>query len=425
MFMKARLTTFFGVILILATLGCTKQFTPQPLEQLNVVARAQVQSVRGVTVSAAVLGADESRHVFGVDLARIGVQPVWLNIKNGTDEQQYFLPMSVDTDYFAPHEVWWKTRYKKDREASERMEELFNALLMPMNIAPRSEASGFVLTRLHSGSVRMINVDVLGMTDLHSFNFFLKIPGFLADHQRVDFATLYRNDQLIHCNTVSGLQYQLGKLPCCVTNKAGDKQGDPLNIVIVTTPNAAWRAMVRRGWDETEPITLDSSIKTVDAFMARKEYRTSPISPLYVFGRGQDIGLQKARKTIHERNHLRLWLTPIRFRDNYVWIGSISRDIGVKMTTKTWSLTTHEIDGDVDEARAYLVQDMAYSQALKELAHVRSMPPVSKDAPRLNLTDSAWYTDGLRAVMFLTDDDTPLYKVRQLDWQHPPALPVQ
>ena len=114
-------------------------------------------------------------------------------------------------------------------------------------------------------------------------------------------------------------------------------------------------------------MTAGSSWRTVKAFLTGSEYKYSPISALYVFGRPQDIGLQKARDTIHERNHLRLWLSPVRFRGEAVWIGAISRDIGVFFTTRAWNLTTHAIDPEVDEARDYLVEDIATAQALREI----------------------------------------------------------
>ncbi len=82
------------------------------------------------------------------------------------------------------------------------------------------------------------------------------------------------------------------------------------------------------------------------------------MSALHVFGRSQDFALQKARQTINERLHLRLWLTPLRFQGKPVWIGQISRDIGVRFTPKTWNLTTHKIDPDVDDARDYLLDDL-------------------------------------------------------------------
>ena len=59
-----------------------------------------------------------------------------------------------------------------------------------------------------------------------------------------------------------------------------------------------------------------------------RRYRTSPVSPLYVFDRPQDFALQKARKTVDERNHLRLWRAPVDFEGKPVWVGQLSRDIG-------------------------------------------------------------------------------------------------
>jgi hypothetical protein len=67
------------------------------------------------------------------------------------------------------------------------------------------------------------------------------------------------------------------------------------------------------------------------------------------------------RQTINERLHLRLWLTPLRFQDKPVWIGQISRAIGVRFTLRTWNLTTHKIDPDVDDARDYVLDDLMES----------------------------------------------------------------
>ena len=72
-------------------------------------------------------------------------------------------------------------------------------------------------------------------------------------------------------------------------------------------------AFLRAGWDETETIYGGSGLKTLASFFSGGEYRYSPVSGLYVFGRPQDIALQKARDNIHERNHLRLWLAPVRY----------------------------------------------------------------------------------------------------------------
>ena len=48
----------------------------------------------------------------------------------------------------------------------------------------------------------------------------------------------------------------------------------------------------------------------------------------------------------------------MRFEGKPVFVGQISRDIGVRFTTKTWPPVTHEIDPDIDEARNALIEDL-------------------------------------------------------------------
>ncbi len=136
----------------------------------------------------------------------------------------------------------------------------------------------------------------------------------------------------------------LSALPCCVTNKKGDRNGDPMNLVVVASGPALLEGFTRAGWDETEVVTTRTGLRTARSFLSGSEYRYSPVSNLYAFGRRQDVAFQKARDTIHERNHLRLWLAPFTFEAQPVWVGQVSRDIGVKFHWRT--ITTHAIDGD-------------------------------------------------------------------------------
>jgi hypothetical protein len=64
------------------------------------------------------------------------------------------------------------------------------------------------------------------------------------------------------------------------------------------------------GW--TSRSISNSVYWTMRAFLFRCEYLNAPVSPLYVFGREQDVALQKARNTVNLRNHLRLWLASFR-----------------------------------------------------------------------------------------------------------------
>ena len=207
-------------------------------------------------------------------------------------------------------------------------------------------------------------------------------------------------------------------LPCCTVDKNGSNTGDPLNMIIIGNGDDVYHAFMRAGWDETETVTASSAWKTSISFLFGGRYRYSPISALYVFGRPQDIALQKARKTIHERNHLRLWLAPVQFKKKLVWVGQISRDIGVRFTTK--KIVTHKIDPDVDETRSFLAQDLWYSQGLLKFAFVKGVGAAPIESPQYNLTEDPYFTDGLRAVLWVSSQPVPFEKVEFIKWVLPP-----
>ena len=153
----------------------------------------------------------------------------------------------------------------------------------------------------------------------------------------------------------------------------------------------------------------------------RDAFLTSPVSPLYAFGRQEDVVLQKARLTINERVHTRLWLTPYTFEGRKIWMCQVSRDIGVRLTDQTWNLTTHKIGPDVDFDRAYLLQDLVMSGFVERYGYIDGVGDASPSAPRSNLTGDPYYTDGLRAVIFLSNKQSPLEGIERLPWRIPPA----
>jgi hypothetical protein len=132
------------------------------------------------------------------------------------------------------------------------------------------------------------------------------------------------------------------------------------------------------------------------------EYRYSPVSPLCLFGRTQDVALQRTRNSINERLHLRLWLTPLRFTGRPVWVGQISRDIGVRFSAQVWNLTTHRVDPDVDESRDYVAEDLLRALRVDSLGYVDGVGACGPEHPRRNLTGDPYFTDGKRAVIALS-----------------------
>src|SRR5262249_44139429 len=157
--------------------------------------------------------------------------------------------------------------------------------------------------------------------------------------------------------------------PRATTNRRGTVDGDPLNLVVVGDFDTILHGLGAR-WDETEIISPRSCWRMTKAFVLGSEYRYSPVSSLFLEGRCHDFALQKTRHTINQRLHLRLWMTPLRFMGKPVWIGQVSRDIGVRFTLKTWNLTTHAIDANVDEARDYVLDDLIDARRVSHVAYV-------------------------------------------------------
>jgi hypothetical protein len=174
---------------------------------------------------------------------------------------------------------------------------------------------------------------------------------------------------------------------------------------------------VRRGWDLTEIVGLGSTWRTVASSLFKSAYRTSPVSPLYLFDRSQDVALQKARGNVDERNHLRLWRASVTHRGMPVWVGQISCDVGVKLSSKT--MVTHKIDPEVDQARRYLWLDLISSPGIKKVGLTRGVGRAGRDAPRYNYTRDPYVTDGLRIVLFPGEEPTMLDDIEWLDWEWP------
>jgi hypothetical protein len=103
-----------------------------------------------------------------------------------------------------------------------------------------------------------------------------------------------------------------------------------------------------------------------------------------------------------------------------VWIGQISRDIGVKFTLKIGSLTTHVIDPDVDNDRYYVMQNLVDAKALTKFDYVKGVGAAPPQDPRHNLGGDPYFTDELRVVMLCTELPVDFSDIQLFDWDWPP-----
>jgi len=410
--------TVIVAIIMCFTAGCATVGPESQAGSSDFMGRAHSRDDGRVRVSASVLSAEESFQVYGVSLARKGIQPVWIEVENHDDTAYWLMSPGVDPNFFPPSEAADAVTASSDRNERSELEQRFADLSFHNPVPSGEKVSGFVLTNLDQG-VKMVQVDLVGSGREKSLSFLARVPGFHADYdaRKVFTHPPYAAEDIVDYTDDDAFRAALEALPCCATDKTGSLKGDPLNLIVVGGLEDAFPALIRRGWHPTEQTYFASATKMVRSALSGERYPYAPVSPLYLFGRPQDLALQKARDNIHQRNHLRLWLSPMRYHGKPVWIGQISRDIGIRFTIHSLYLTTHKIDPDVDEALMALMEDMAYSQNLVKLGMVKGVGYAPKSEPRHNLTTDPYYTAGFRGVLFFDSKLTGLADIKFLPWE--------
>lgn len=387
-----------------------------------------------------------------------GLQPVYVRVVNRSTESQKLHFRSLDPHYYPPLEAAARCHFSLLKRlysfgilawfflpllflaplkllsigwANQKIDELFQSLAFHRRpIGPGETAEGFVFTAFDAGTkmvrVRLLSIgksldgqhvakvesavlsaDPEELANLQfesgrgvDLTFVIAVPSINSDylHRKLD---EHVPQNAAHDCDVSTLVERLKSVSTATCNRHNRGSGDPINLVLIGSFETLLNSFAGR-WDETEVISLATCWKTARAFLLGSEYRYSPVSPLYLFGRSQDIALQQIRESISQRLHLRLWLAPLTLHGQPVWIGQVSRDIGVRFTTAAWNLTTHRIDADVDESRDYLLEDMLDAERVEAAGYVSAAPPSTPQSPRHNLTGDPYYTDGKRVVILLS-----------------------
>src|SRR5690349_11543040 len=162
--------------------------------------------------------------------------------------------------------------------------------------------------------------------------------------------------------------------------------GDPVNVALVGTLAQLRAAFAALGWSEADRLGLASSWGMVRAFVFNSPYPTAPFSTLYLFGRGQDIGFQKAiDNSPRKRHHIRFWALSItRAEDTWgaagfwlntdrppdnervLWVGAGTRDTGLSLTRLTFQIT-HATDSDTNAERDHIIAELTRSRAIEAM----------------------------------------------------------
>jgi hypothetical protein len=363
------------------------------------LARKITQEQEGLRVSAAVPDAGETAELFGLSLFEKGIQPVWIEVENNTANFLRLSIWSIDSDYYSPLEVAWMNRKGYSDEGKATMERSLYDAAIDRRIPPGEKSSGFVFTHLKPGT-KGFNVDLISdQPRLYTFTFFAAMPGFIADYMAVDFERLYDDDEIVELD-LDTLRPALEKAEYYANDMSGTLQGLPLNIAIVGTRIALRRALLRANWQETE---LGSSLVGI----AREQHYA---------GRPPDTTFIKTRADGTERKVLSLWLTPMRVGQEPIWLGQTATAVGVSGKGRDKPL----VAPDIDTPYIYLMQNFWYSQSLTRIGFVRAGAAVSSAAPIESFSGWRYFTNGIRGVLWLSEDPVGLDEVQHLSWEPMP-----
>jgi hypothetical protein len=338
-----------------------------------------------------VLSSADSQRIFGTDLPKTGVQPVWIEVRNGSSQPLWLLRSGTDPDYYAPLEVAWSLHTLLGG-TNASVDHYFTARAFENPIAPGQAHEGILF--VHSErQTTLLNIDLFGEHTLISFTLFAPVPNDNVSLGQEGFH--YPNAQMQDCDDLSTLRALLAQLPCCASGTTGAAQGDPLNVVFVGKVTDIGRAAVRRGYRLSE--RADHMVQLV-------------------FGRPPDVVLRKQAQAGAPSNWVRAWLAPIRFQGGSVYLAQAGRPVGGRFTSPNAKVV---LDNDVDEARNLLVQDMMYA-GLSKLGFVTGVGETPDTRPRSTLDGARYYTDGLRAVLFFATQPHSLGDIKILHWAQYP-----
>ncbi len=393
---------FFSSLSTLVLSACaTTPYMPVELDSVAFRDRAQAQTEGLVTVTAAVPGPDETRALFDLPLYDDGIQPVWLEVRNGTDSQIRYSPVGTDPEYFSSQEVAYVHRGGFSGEGKVKMNRHFYEMAMPRRIPAGETRSGFVFTHARPGT-KAFNVDLFGPSqdnDL-SFTFFVNVPGFEPDHSEAYFEELYGTEQIREL-TRDELRSEMAGTDYLTWGASGQSGGVPINAVVIGEAQEVLQALIRANWVETP----------------RADDAKSASAAEYFYDRVADVVFRKNQSASGERNELRFWLSPMRVEGTPVWFVQVTNYIGE-------GKGQGHLDPDLDDAAAFFVQDIWYGQGLARYGWVQGQGSVPYEDPK-QAAGASYFTSGYVAVLWLSGPAVSMLDADALDWGMGPARDVR
>lgn len=182
--------------------------------------------------------------------------------------------------------------------------------------------------------------------------------------------------------------------------------GDPVNLILTGTLQQLQAAFSAAGWAGADRLGLASSWGMVRAFVFNSPYPTAPFSSLYLFGRRQDVGFQKAiDDSPRKRHHIRFWALSLAHAESTLgkasfwlntdrppdgarvhWVGAGTKDTGLSLTRLTFQIT-HATDSDTNNERDYIVTELRKRGVIAEVNSYKAGHHLGVDQVNHYVTD--------------------------------------
>jgi hypothetical protein len=167
--------------------------------------------------------------------------------------------------------------------------------------------------------------------------------------------------------------------------RLGAHPSDFVNLLFLGSREELDRAFHAAGWSQAERKSPMSLYRMYYALTRRIGYRRAPMNTLTLNGAPADFVYQKNLDTVQKRHHVRLWKDPHRAN---VWLGAAAEDIAFRFELTHW---THSTAPNIDNERAKVVNDLAFTECLDGAGLVSREPSDPVQGPkdeRLILTDT-------------------------------------
>ena len=392
---KQVMSLALSYFLYLLLTGCSTWRAPAAIDDTALRERAVTVSDREVQVSATVLSIEDNLNYFGANINDTGIQSIWVEVVNKSPHTLWLLQSGTDPDYFSPLEVAWSLHTPFSPGTNTEIDEHFDELSFENLIPPGTTRSGILYVNPHH-ETRVLNIDLLGQQTIFPFTLFPPIPEDRDEKKDIETRKRLEASRQYDYQEETAFRTALEQLPCCAVDSRTSVATAPVNIIFVGKLDDIGSALARRGY-RRDPRSSDQTHR--------------------VFGRPPVIVLRKTGQGGVPANWMRMWAAPFRYQGQPVILAQSGRPVGGRfLPADGGQLVLHP---DVDNTRTLVIEDMLYSGGLAKIGYVADVEPVTDEQLRNHPDKYSYHTDGLRAVLFISDRYLSISDVQFLGWARP------